>query len=374
MSESSDILSPYRRRKIMWLCFTILLVVVSLYGMHLLASQGTTNPWVNFPIYQNTRADDVVIDWPLVAWIDRPDLSEPGKVLIKNLETGVIRDLATDFPCQPAGSDRGDLALHGEWLTGIFTCNWPEPSKLYALNLNSKELILIEPHPGLPAEQNWPAEPTIYGDTIVWQQENVVRTLVDLFLFDLQSRMVMSLTQTSSPMIEHHPEIYGEWVAWNSLNLSNSDNSVALYNLTSSEHITIPLMTAHETWISLDSQYVVWDDWRNGNADVYGFDLISQQILPLITGPYHQSRAVVRDRLLVYQSQGTPTSLYVHHLDTEEAYLLFEPPPSQTGISRQKAMDNGVIVWINGAVGPQGIVYGARQLPERFFLPVLRQP
>lgn len=376
MTETSHILSPYRRRKIIWLCFAILLVVVSLYAMHLLASQGTTNPWVKFPIYQNTRAVDVVIDWPLVAWIDRPDLSQPGKVLIKNLETDFIRDLATDFPCQPAGSDRGDLALHGEWLTGIFSCNWPEPSKLYALNLNSEELILIEPPLGLPAEQSWPAEPAIYGDTIVWQQENVVRTLIDVFLFDLQSRTVISLTQTPSPVIEHHAEIYEDWLAWNSHNLSTGDHFIALYNLSSSEQISVSLPFSYDTWISLDNQYVVWTDWRNGtdNADVYGFDLICRQVLPLIMGPYHQSDPVIREGVIVYQDEGPPASLYVYHLDTQETYLLFEPPPSQTGISRQKAIDNGVIVWINGAVGPQGIVYGARQLPERFFLPILPQP
>ena len=360
--------------KVKWLCFILLLVTTFSYGLHLLASQSASNPWVNFPIHQTWIASEIAIDWPLVAWSDWSDSSQPIKVLIKNLETGVIRDLSAYFPCQPMGSGRGDLAIHGEWLAGILSCNWPEPAKLYALNMNSEELILIEPPAGLPAEQNWPAEPTIYGDAIVWQQENVVRTLVDLFLFDLQSRTVMSLTQTSSPMIEHHPEVYGEWVAWNSLNLSNGDNSVALYNLTSSEQITIPLMTAHETWISLDSQYVVWDDWRNGNADVYAFDLISQQVLPLITGPYHQSAAVVRDGLLLYQDQVPPRSLYVYHLDSQETHLLFQEPP-QHGISGRQAIDNGVIVWIDSsAASGQAIVYGARQLPERFFLPILPQP
>lgn len=368
--------SPSYRRRVVWLGFALFLAIFSIYAVHLLlASQGATNPWATFPIYSHTDASDVAIDWPLVAWSDWPDMSQPTKVIIKNLETGLLQDLGNSLPCPTIGTGRGDLALYGEWLVGSFTCDYPNSYEIHAFNLNSQELIMIPTPSGLPPEQTYASEPAIYGQYIVWQQEDWTVGRSDIFLFDLQSRTSISLTQTLSPIIEVHPEIYQDWVAWNTLDLASGDNFIALYNLSSSEQITIPLAFSYDTEVSVDSQYVVWTDFRNGNnnADVYGYDLISQQEFPIITAPAHQGEALVRDEVVFYWGQGQPDALYVHHLDTQETYLLFQPPP-QTSIVHHKAIDENFVIWINSTVGPEDIIYGAQQLPERFFLPIFRQP
>lgn len=368
MNSTAFSLLP-RRHRVIWLGFTLFIAIVLLYAVRLLASNGTTNPWVVFPIRSQTNASDVTIDWPLVAWSEWP------KVMIKNLETGLLQDLGDILPCPTIGSGRGDLALSGDWLIGSFTCNYPDSYEIHAFNINSQELITIPTPVGLPSQQTYASEPSIYGQYIVWQQEDWTVGRSDIFLFDLQSRTTISLTQTASPVIEVHPEIYQDWIAWNTLNLSTGDNNITLYNLSSSEWITIPLAFPYDTEVSLDNQYIVWTDFRNGsnNADVYGYDLISGEEIPIITEPSHQSEALVRGGKIVYRGQGEPDSLYVYHLDTQETYFLFQPPP-QMSITHHKAIDDGFIVWINSAVGPEDVVYGAQQLPERFFLPIFRQP
>lgn len=375
MNPTAFSLLPQRHR-VIWLGFPIFLAIVLLYAVHLLASRGTSNPWVNFPIFENSNASDVAMDWPLVAWIDWPVITEPIKVLIKNIETDLIQDLTGNLPCTPVGSDRGSLDLDGEWLVGSFTCNYPYSYEIHAFNLNTQELVMIPTPSGLPPEQTYASEPAIYGHYIIWQQEDWTVGRSDILLFNLQSRTVISLTQTLSPIIEVHPEIYQDWVVWNTLNLVSGDNFIALYNLSSSEQITIPLAFSSDTEVSLDSQYLVWTDFRNGsaNADLYGYDLINHQEFALITAPANQSQAVIRDGIVAYREQGPPVSLYVYHLDTQETFSLFQPPP-QTGLMRQKTIDHGVIVWVNSNSTNLGsIIYGAQQLPNRAFLPVLRQP
>ncbi len=295
--------------------------------------------------------------------------------MLKNLETGELQDLSTDFPCQLIGTNFGDLALHGEWLVGVFACEFYAPYQIHALNVNTRELIILPPAPGVPPEQKYAAETTIYGDIIVWQQHNWEMTRSDLFLFDLQGQTVITLTQPPPSVVDWHPELYEDWLAWYRRNLSTGESFIRLYNLSSSEQITLPVTVAQHTWVSLDDQYVVWSDWRNGDSDIYGYDLINRQEIAFITGPAHQGGGVIHEGLLLYIDYGTPRSLHMYHLDSQQTYVLFQQPP-QHDLRRQIGLYQGTAVWIDGgyAATGQSIIYGARPLPERFYLPILGHP
>ncbi|MCL4869433.1 MAG: hypothetical protein KJ063_10715 [Anaerolineae bacterium] len=74
--------------------------------------------------------------------------------MLKNLETGELQDLSSDFPCLLVGSNFGDLALYGEWLVGVFACEYYAPYEIHALNLNSRELVVLPLAPGVPQSRN----------------------------------------------------------------------------------------------------------------------------------------------------------------------------------------------------------------------------
>ena len=365
----------YRRFYIV-ISLSLLLAFLLLPGLwQLLTSQGKPNPWVNFSIHQTRTASEVVIHWPLVAWHDRTGWPQPTTVMLKNLETGGLQDLSTEFPCNLIGTNFGDLALHGEWLVGVFACEFYAPYEIHALNLNSRELIVLPPAPGLPPEQKYAAEPTIYGNIIVWQQHNWEMTRSDLFLFDLQSQTVITLTQPPPSVVDWHPELYEDWLAWYRRNLGTGESFIRLYNLNSSEQITIPVTVNQHTWVSLDDQYVIWDDWRNGTSDIYGYDLINRQEVAFVAGPFSQSDGVLHEGLLLYIDSEPPRTLRMYHLDSQQTYVLFQQPP-QHDLRRQIGLYQGTAVWIDGgyiATG-QTIIYGARQLPKRFYLPIVGRP
>ncbi|MCL4869432.1 MAG: hypothetical protein KJ063_10710 [Anaerolineae bacterium] len=199
-------------------------------------------------------------------------------------------------------------------------------------------------------------------------------TRSDLFLYDLQNQTIITLTQPPPSVVDWHPQLYEDWLAWYRRNLGTGESFIRLYNLSSSEQITIPVTVPQHTLVSLDDQYVIWDDWRNGNSDIYGYHLINRQEVAFVTRPFGQSNGVIHEGLLLYIDYETPFTLRLYHLDTEQTYTLFQQPPSY--FIRSGGLHEGTAVWIDGgyiATG-QTIIYGARQLPERFYLPILGRP
>ena len=94
-----------------------------------------------------------------------------------------------------------------------------------------------------------------------------------------------------------------------------------------------------------------------------------------LTGLSNQGNGIIHEGLLLYIDSAPPRSLHMYHLDAQQTYLLFQQPPHHN-LKRPTGLHQGIAVWIDGgyiATG-QSIIYGARQLPERFYLPILGRP
>jgi len=51
---------------------------------------------------------------------------------------------------------------------------------------------------------------------------------------------------------------------------------------------------------AIDGDLVVWKDWRNGDPDIYGYDLSRGIEFPIYVGPGEQSRPAVSGNLVVW--------------------------------------------------------------------------
>lgn len=366
------------RRRFVWIGAILLLSLTLFTAWYVLANQGATTPWTNYYVAQDRKAISAVIDWPLVAWVDSTE-PQTSKILVKNLETGEIRDLGDELPCNVSATGRDDIALDGDWLVVIYNCYLPEPAKMYAYNLVTEELVWVEPPPGTPAEQEWPFEPAISGNRIVWQQEDWQTSDIDVYLFDLQSRTAISLTQTAPPWGESHADIDQDWVVWSKARFGTGEQYLIAFNLVSSETITVSLSGAPTTIApSIQGDIFVWEDFRNSSmqADIYGYNLSVHQTFPIVISPNSQYIPDVEDGLVVYQETIAPQeyAIYVHDMAISETVSIFQTVPNQA-TQFQLKINNGVIVWIDDDLSIlESDIYAAQQLPERRYLPFLRRP
>jgi len=96
---------------------------------------------------------------------------------------------------------------------------------------------------------------------------------------DEDDRMVITgLVSDSVPIFEipgvagaDYPDISGDWIVWQDYRNGNSD--VFAYHLAAGDELQITTNTAGQGEPRIGGNLIAWIDNRNGNADVYGYDL-----------------------------------------------------------------------------------------------------
>ncbi len=368
---------PAHRHRFVWIGLVLLLSLALFTTWYVLAHQGVTNPWTAFYVVRDRRVLSPVISWPLVAWVDS---TEPltAKLFVKNLETEEMYNLDDVLPCAVSAIGRDDIALEGDWLVVMHNCDYPAPAKLYAYNLATSELIWIAPPAGTPPGQDWPYEPEISGNHIVWQQEDWNSTTIDIYLFDLQSRTAMSLTQTTPPWGALHPDISQDWVVWDQAKFGTTEQYLVAFNVTTSEQITVSIPGSIYTIPpSIDEGIIVWTDFRNSSlqGDIYGYDLGSHNLITITTGTNHQIEPAIEGDIVVYWEEvgSSEYVIYGHDLSSNETHLIFQALPDYF-IETPFDIDQQVVVWVVDKPNTtRSDIYGAQQLPQRWYLPFLRR-
>jgi beta propeller repeat protein len=333
-------------------------------------------PWIVTPVEQRERIGRLTVHANQVAWIDWED--PEGPIMIKNLETGEVRTLLEELPCPGYTSYDSRLDMDGDWLVSVFNCGGFD-YEVQAFNLATNELIYIQPPPDAPPEQVLGLDPAIHNEKVVWFQRSMGEN-ADLYLYDLQTRTAISLTANGGPVVEIHPDIYGDWVVWDSYNLDTYDHSLVAYNLLSGEQITHPVASyPYHIFPRIYEDVVVWDDVRNDgeNGDIYGYDLATHQEFPIVTTPASQYAPYIHQNLLAYKQQviGVTGAVYVHDLLSGESAFIHEENDANSNdpvTVYDITVHDGLIGFYESYVEPD-IIYVARRLPERVYIPIFHK-
>jgi beta propeller repeat protein len=153
------------------------------------------------------------------------------------------------------------------------------------------------------------------------------------------------------------------------------------YNLLSGEQITHPVATyPYHPYPRIYENLVVWGDIRQGddNGDIYGYDLDAHQEFAVITNTASQYAPVIDQNFVVYEQEvtGTTSAVYVYDLLTGESSFIYEENDTTQGGAAfvyDVTVHAGLIGFYEAYVSAPNIIYVARQLPERVYMPIFRK-
>jgi TolB protein len=155
-----------------------------------------------------------------------------------------------------------------------------------------------------------------------------VEVVMVLLLLAAPSQGSPEFPITTEEHSQVNPAIYGHTVVWEDDRNGNSD--IYGYNLETSEEFQITTDTSDQENPAIYNRVVVWEDRRQGNADIYGYDLDSHQEFQITTDPKQQTAPEIYENIVVWQDNRNGNSdIYGYNLETHEEFQITADESSQ---------------------------------------------
>jgi len=244
--------------------------------------------------------EDPALYGNIVIWID---IDEIGGYNLQNKEMFSI-DISTDWPENPA--IYGDTIIWEEISDnlGIYGYNLITDEEFYVSGQSSLDLHLIRnPYDA----QN----PVIFKDIIIWIDKRHGRNTLcgynsetdeEFKIFPWGTYFLFSISQ-------HTPAISGDVVIWTE---SNGD-AIYGYNLSTHEKFPIALSQISEckketkwkvagsTAPAIYGDMVVWVDCRNGNEDIFGYNIATGEEFQITSNEKDQKSPAIYENIVVWE-------------------------------------------------------------------------
>ena len=153
-----------------------------------------------------------------------------------------------------------------------------------------------------PANQ---IKPEIYGDRVVFEdyrdQASGGAGTINIYMYDFLSD---SVTQISSDdQLQYTPSIYDNNIFWHDLrDFDNAIYDIYRYYLSSSTKFQISApIDSTKLYARSYANIVVWQDNRNGDNDIYAYDLALEQEFALFVGPSNQLKPDIFGDVVVWE-------------------------------------------------------------------------
>ena len=114
---------------------------------------------------------------------------------------------------------------------------------------------------------------------------------------------------------QFNPCIYENKIVWEDSRNGNSD--IYMYDLTTGQERQITTDTDYQENPAIYADKVVWEDKRNGNSDIYLYDLTTGQETPITTNTADQSDpAIYIDKIVWEDKRNGNSDIYMYDLTT----------------------------------------------------------
>jgi len=132
---------------------------------------------------------------------------------------------------------------------------------------------------------------------------------------NIQAPNFTEIRITTNKSDQCDPAIYGNRIVWNDNRNGNTD--IYMYNLSASTETQI---TTNKSWVSSPAIYgdrIVWEDGRNGNADIYMYNTSTSTETQITTNEsWASSPAIYNDRIIWDDNRNGNSDIYMYNLST----------------------------------------------------------
>ncbi|MHC4477338.1 MAG: right-handed parallel beta-helix repeat-containing protein [Planctomycetota bacterium] len=195
------------------------------------------------------------------------------------------------FPIRTESEHQGRPDIWGDWIV------WHDRRdgdicNIYGENLSSGEEVQI-------SYSGTALNPSIHNGLVVWQDTRNGDS--DIYCYNLITRTESVLYIASGNQV--NPSIHGDTVVWRTGQYP-SWPEVWCYSIVHDTAFAIsdPCVPGNKWEPDVFADVVVWGDHRNGNWDVYGYDLTAMSEFAIATGPAYQRSVAVYGNKVVYEN------------------------------------------------------------------------
>jgi beta propeller repeat protein len=183
---------------------------------------------------------------------------------------------------------------------------------------------------------------------------------------------------TIDPGSQHDPAIYGDIVVWADKRNGNWD--IYGYDLSTGQEFQITTDPDSQSNPAIYEDIVVWTDHRNDNYDIYGYNLSTGQEFQITTDPYWQSGPAIYEDIVVWEDHRNDNGdIYGYNLSTNKEFQITTDPDDQ----EYPAIYNDIVVWesrgdyigftVHGVNISTGEIFQVPKIRRSFFRPLYLQ-
>ncbi|MBU7016642.1 MAG: hypothetical protein HXS44_03985 [Theionarchaea archaeon] len=145
---------------------------------------------------------------------------------------------------------------------------------------------------------------------------------------------------TTNPSNQRSPAIYGNIVVWTDYRNGNCD--IYGYDLSTSEEFQITTDPSDQENPSIYGSYIVWEDKRNNGNAVYGYSLITHEEFHIATGSsWRMFPAIYEDIVVWTDSKYGNSDIFGYNLSTHQEFQITTNPNTQ----QKPALYRNIVVW-----------------------------
>jgi beta propeller repeat protein len=203
----------------------------------------------------------------------------------------------------------------------------------------------------------------------------------DIYGYDFTTALEFPIAVASH--YKSDPAIAGDWVVWYGYDPNASDlDGFYAYNLATGITKRLANFEATPSWGPIiNGNLLIWADVRNGNDDIYGYNLVTDEEFPICTNSGGQGVPLASGNYVVWtdtRSDPSATSpccysgegddIYGYDLTAGEEFPICTKP----GRQMPEAIFGNIVVWTEGDQG-YSVIYGY-DLVNRRMLTICRAP